>query len=279
MNRKNKSQIENNAYAGNASNWGLVAILVIILALASYFIFGRNGFKDGQREASTNQIGRGGIMGNATSDGAADNFSFKNPKKSAHYESNTPTHGAVLAGPPVNVVIDFNFDLAPPSTISIKMGGKEYGVGDIVIDESKLAMRKNFDTDAPDGLYDVTYDACWPDGSCHDGKFQFAVDRSLVGEFTDLRGKSEVMVRMENVAFDPKNIIVSPGTKVTWIQGDSVEHFVNTDSHPAHSYYPPQNSRGLGLGDTFPLIFEKAGIYPYHCSAHAGTMTATILVK
>lgn len=279
MNRKNKSEIEDNNYSGNTSIWGLVAILIAILALAGYFIFSRSGFKNEQEESLTVQVGGSGIMEKAKSNGVASNFSFDKPKKSAHYESNTPVHGAILAGPPVNIVIDFNFDLAPPSTISIKMDGKEYGVGDIIIDENKLAMRKNFDVDAPDGLYDVAYNACWPDGSCHDGKFQFAIDRSGAGEFTDLRGKDEVMVKMEDISFNPKNIIVSPGTKVTWIQGDNVEHFVNTDSHPAHSYYPSQNSRGLGFGDTFSLIFEKVGIYPYHCSAHASTMVANVLVK
>src|SRR3990167_1793893 len=43
------------------------------------------------------------------------NTSFSNPKKSAHYESNTPEHGSTLAGVPINVVINFNFDLAVPS--------------------------------------------------------------------------------------------------------------------------------------------------------------------
>lgn len=69
-------------------------------------------------------------------------FSFQNPKKSAHYESNTPSHGTVLAGVPINVAISFNFDLAGNSSISIMKDGKEYGVGDTQIDENKLAMRR-----------------------------------------------------------------------------------------------------------------------------------------
>src|SRR3989344_2367751 len=59
-----------------------------------------------------------------------DSNQFQSPRKSAHYESNTPAHGAVLAAPPVNVVIDFNFDLAKPSTISITKDVMEYGQGD-----------------------------------------------------------------------------------------------------------------------------------------------------
>ena len=46
------------------------------------------------------------------------------PKKSAHYESNAPEHALTLAGAPVNVVINFNFDLAKPS--EIKIGIRNY---------------------------------------------------------------------------------------------------------------------------------------------------------
>ncbi|MBI2594270.1 hypothetical protein HYW39_01075, partial [Candidatus Curtissbacteria bacterium] len=65
---------------------------------------------------------------------------------------------------------------------------------------------------------------------------------------------------------------------VVWVNNDSVEHYVNTDSHPAHTYYLEQNSRVLGQGDTYSLTFNTEGIYPYHCSAHEASMKASILV-
>lgn len=172
-------------------------------------------------------------------------FSFENPKKSAHYESNTPAHGSILAGVPTNVVIDFNFDLAAPSSISIKSDGKELGTGNTTIDDNKLSMRRSMDNQAPDGLYTVAYKACWPDGSCHDGSFQFAVDRARAANFTDLRGQKEVTIHMSEIKFSPANIRISKDTKVTWVNDDSVDHFVNTDSHPAHTYLPGMNSRSL----------------------------------
>ena len=206
-------------------------------------------------------------------------FTFATPKKSAHYDSNTPTHGAVLAGIPTNIVIDFNFDLAPPSQIKIEKDGRDYGAGETVIDQNKLAMRKNMEPSSPDGLYTVSYNACWPDGSCHDGNFQFAIDRSKSGGFEDLTGQSEVTVKLSQIMFGPQNIKISKGTKVTWVNNDSVEHYINTDSHPAHTYFPKQNSKALKGGNTYSLTFETAGIYPYHCSAHAQTMTGSILVE
>lgn len=206
-------------------------------------------------------------------------FVFENPKKSAHYESNTPEHGAVLAGVPINVVIDFNFDLAKPSEIKIEMDGKSYDVGQTIIDDNKLAMRRNVDANAPDGLYTATYKACWPDGSCHDGNFQFAIARSLAAGFSDMTGKKEVEIKMAQIKFNPQNIKVGKGTKITWVNDDNVVHYVNTDPHPGHDYYKPQNSESLAKGDSYSIVFDKAGIYPYHCSAHADQMVGSILVE
>jgi plastocyanin len=206
-------------------------------------------------------------------------YTFGTPKKSAHYESNTPAHGSTLAGVPINVVIDFNFDLAKPSSISIKSEGKEYANGETIIDQNKLSMRRDIDSQAPDGLYTVTYNACWPDGSCHDGSFQFAVDRARAANFTDMTGQREVTIRMSEVKFSPANIRITNGAKVTWVNDDSVDHYVNADSHPAHTYLPGMNSRSLAKNASHSFTFDKAGFYPYHCSAHASSMSGAILVE
>jgi methionine-R-sulfoxide reductase len=202
---------------------------------------------------------------------------FDTPKKSPHWESNTPEHSAILAAVPVNVVIDFNFDLGPGSDISIMSNGKEYAIGETVIDENKLAMRRNVDPEAPDGLYKLAYKACWPDGSCHDGYFEFAIDRSKASEYKDLSGHEEVTVTMKGIAFVPQYILISKGTRVTWTNEDSVTHYVNADSHPSHTYYPEMNSKALNKGDSYSLILDTPGIYPYHCSAHT-SMKGSIIV-
>lgn len=214
-----------------------------------------------------------------TSTGQNSGNQFQNPKKSAHFESNTPTHASTLAGVPVNVVVDFNFDVAKGSSISVTNNGKEYGVGETVIDANPLAMRRNIDPNAPNGLYTVSYKACWVDGSCHDGSFQFAVDRSKAAGFVDMRNKKEVTVSLKNTAFNPQSLKISAGTKVTWVNEDDVIHTVNTDSHPAHTYFTNQNSRNLNKDDTYPVTFDKLGIYPYHCTPHANFMTGSILVE
>ncbi len=213
-------------------------------------------------------------------------YQFGNPKKSAHYESNTPAHGAVLAGRPLNIVIDFNFDLAKPSEIKIQPrceAGEncqevEYGEGETVIDKNKLAMRQKVVESIPDGIYTVNYNACWPDGSCHDGNFEFAIDRTLAENYADFRGQKEVKISMKEIKFLPEKIRVDSGTKVTWTNDDMVDHYVNTDSHPAHTYFPEQNSKLLAKGQTHTVTFNTPGIYPYHCSAHT-IMTGSVLVE
>jgi plastocyanin/methionine-rich copper-binding protein CopC len=216
---------------------------------------------------------------NEDTEARPEQFTFSTPKKSAHYESNTPEHGSVLAAPPINIVLDFNFDLAKPSSITISKDGAEFGVGETTIDSNKLSMRRDSNLEAPDGLYKVTYDACWPDGSCHDGYFEFAIDRSLATTYIDMTGRQEVTINMSEVMFKPQDIKISAGTKVTWINDESVEHYINTETHPAHTYFPLQNSRALKKGETFSTTFSSPGIYPYHCSAHADVMTGNILVQ
>lgn len=205
-------------------------------------------------------------------------MNFSNPKRSAHHEGNTPSHGAVLVGVPVNIVIDFNFDLAPPSSISIKRDSKEYGIDSTVIDSNKLSMRRNMDPSSSDGTYTTVYKACWSDGSCHEGNFQFKIDRKKTEGIIDMSAQNEITVKLSQIAFNPQRIKISKGTQVTWINDDSVEHFVNTDSHPSHSYFPSQNSKALKKGDKFSLTFDTPGIYPYHCSAHT-QMKGSILVE
>ncbi|MBI4363329.1 MAG: cupredoxin domain-containing protein [Candidatus Doudnabacteria bacterium] len=255
-----------NKYIG----WGILGVAIV----AAIIVFtARDNKNKSAPVAESNQASDQGNFADQKS------FNFNNPKKSAHYESNTPAHGAILAAASINVVLDFNFDLTAPSAIYITQDGKEYGTGNKIIDANKLSMRRNFDQSAPDGLYKVSYNACWPDKSCHDGYFEFAIDRGLAANYQRLTNQNEVTVRMSQIKFQPKDIVISKGTKVTWINDDEVEHYVNTDSHPAHSYYPEQNSRALKNGENYSLVFTQAGIYPYHCSAHADVMQGNIIVE
>lgn len=221
----------------------------------------------------------GSTLSPAPAAGLRPSPSFSEPKKSAHYENNTPAHGAVFPAPPPEVVVDFNFDLAAPSAIEIVKDGVQYGREEIIIDPGKLSMRRAMDLAAPDGVYTVNYRACWPDGSCHEGHFQFAVDRQAAGAFMDFTGSRDVAVAMISTSFLPSQIRIRRGTNVTWRNEDPFDHFVNTDPHPQHTGFALLNSRALAQGATYSYTFDVPGTYAYHCSAHADVMHGTVLVE
>ena len=251
----------------------LIGILVIVLI--GIFVWKTQSTNNKESSVQTPLINQEGLKESSPST----NLQFANPKKSAHYESNTPSHGTTLAGIPINVVIDFNFDLAKPSEIKFHKDGKDFGVGETIIDKNRLTMRRDMDPTSPDGRYSVVYKACWPDGSCHDGHFEFAINREIAKNFTDQTNSSEVTVKLSETAFQPKDIRIRKGAKVTWVNDESVEHYINTDSHPAHTYFLNQNSGALEKGNTYSITFDAPGIYPYHCSAHEATMKGNILVE
>lgn len=244
----------------------LIALLAVAILGGGFFLLNKSSTPNFPQKQAQQQEG-----GKTTT--------FENPKKSAHYESNTPSHGLTLAAPPINVVIDFNFDLAEPSEIKILKDRDDYGADATKIDENKLALRRNMNPDAPDGIYTVEYKACWPDKSCHEGNFQFAINRYLANNFNDQTESGEVTIKLSDIMFEPKDIRLKSSTRVTWINDDDVDHYINTDSHPAHTYYPQQNSKALKKGESFSLTFERKGVYPYHCSAHADSMTGNLLVE
>lgn len=247
----------------------IIAVATIALVFTGYLFLTQN--------KADNHAGKTVVINEGSP--SAKSITFGKPKQSVHYQGNVPAHGAVLAGVPVNVVIDFNFDIAIKSNISIKQGGREYGTGETIIDSGNLTMREKMDPASPDGLYDVFYRACWADGSCHDGNFQFAIGKAMAEKFSDQRGKPEVTIALENFKFDPREIRVSRGTKITWVNKDGAVHTVNTDNHPGHTYYLAQNSRDLKQRETYSVTFDEPGIYPYHCTPHAKIMTGIILVE
>ncbi len=251
-------------------NKAVIGIVVVLLLAGGAFLLLRKGPSQGTPPST---------VGKKDSSIATTEAKFSTPKKSAHWESNTPEHASILAGVPINVVINFNFDLAQSSKIEIMMNGEDFAAGVTTIDNNGLAMRRRMEPTAPDGIYTILYNACWADGSCHDGQFQFKIDRNTSSEFVDLTGQDEVTINLQNIAFIPLRVKVSKGTKVTWVNQDNVEHTVNTDSHPAHTYFAEQNSRTLANGDTYSLTFNEVGIYPYHCTPHAETMKGQILVE
>jgi plastocyanin len=81
-----------------------------------------------------------------------------------------------------------------------------------------------------------------------------------------------VAIKMQNIQFDPKDVTVKVGQKVTWTNDDSVDHNVTAQSGADFK------SNNFGNGGTFSFTPDKAGTIKYVCTIHPG-MTATLTVQ
>jgi amicyanin len=85
--------------------------------------------------------------------------------------------------------------------------------------------------------------------------------------------RSPVKVSVDHFAFEPKEIVVTAGNIVTWVNADDVPHTVTGTTSP-----PLFDSRTLRAGGTFSFEFQAAGTYDYFCKAHP-YMTGKVVVK
>lgn len=90
---------------------------------------------------------------------------------------------------------------------------------------------------------------------------------------TDLTAQSAVSIDISNYAFSQQNIKIKKGTKVTWINKDSVKHTVTSDSGSSQGL----DSALLGNGESYSYTFDNVSTYKYHCTPHP-YMKATITV-
>jgi plastocyanin len=82
-----------------------------------------------------------------------------------------------------------------------------------------------------------------------------------------------VAIKMANIAFDPKDVTVKVGQKITWTNDDSTDHNVTADSGADFK------SKDFGKGGTFAFTATKAGKITYECTLHPNMKGATITVQ
>jgi plastocyanin len=80
------------------------------------------------------------------------------------------------------------------------------------------------------------------------------------------------IVIMRNLSFNPAQVRVRPGTKVTWVNCET------TESHTSTSNSGVWDSPLLAPGGTFTQAFAATGSFPYFCAVHPA-MTATVTVE
>jgi plastocyanin len=90
-------------------------------------------------------------------------------------------------------------------------------------------------------------------------------------------GGGGAQVSMQNIQFNPADVTIKAGEKVTWTNEESVPHDVDGDGPGGKFSSGPEG--GMQQGDTFSHTFDKPGTYKYVCRVHAPGMAGTITVK
>ncbi|MFP4343690.1 MAG: PQQ-dependent sugar dehydrogenase [Anaerolineales bacterium] len=120
-----------------------------------------------------------------------------------------------------------------------------------------------FGQDLAGEVYVLTSDSAGPSGDT--GKvFRIASPEQVGTE-----------IAMRNNEFQPRELTIAPGTRVTWVNEDAVLHTVTsgTRDEPTGMF-----DVEVATGETFFFTFDEPGTYDYYCSIHPG-MDGTIIVE
>ena len=82
---------------------------------------------------------------------------------------------------------------------------------------------------------------------------------------------AEKTVAIDNFSFTPAELVVAPGTKVTWTNHDDIPHTVTATDKSF-------TSSALDTDEKFSHTFTSKGTFNYYCAVHPH-MTARIIVK
>jgi plastocyanin len=104
---------------------------------------------------------------------------------------------------------------------------------------------------------------------------------------------SEVIIKITANGFEPKEVEISKGTKVTWINEQPSPSWPASDVHPTHEVYPgssikkcgtPEQNKifdachGFKQGEKWSFVFNKVGEWYYHDHLNP-SWTGEIVVK
>jgi plastocyanin len=106
----------------------------------------------------------------------------------------------------------------------------------------------------------------------HMGGFEFTIPFTLARYFghrakpaapadTARSPAGGTAIRIVNLSFTPTELRVRAGTRVSWVNGDQVQHSVTADGGSFDSGL-------IDAGKSFERVFDRPGTYAYHCTPH-----------
>jgi plastocyanin len=99
----------------------------------------------------------------------------------------------------------------------------------------------------------------------------FVAVGAACGSSADAAPVATTQVTMaKSYRFDPKNVEVDAGARVTWTNDDNFTHTVHVDGMEDHRVEP---------GDKISITFPTAGTYHYVCTLHRRDMQGEVIVR
>lgn len=84
----------------------------------------------------------------------------------------------------------------------------------------------------------------------------------------------------ENGQFDPVEVKVRKGGKVTWVNKGKLFVWPASNDHPSHQLYSGFDAiKGIGNGETYSFEFEKIGTWLYHDHLNSGVGGKIIVIE
>jgi plastocyanin len=80
-----------------------------------------------------------------------------------------------------------------------------------------------------------------------------------------------VSIDISKFAFEPKEVTVTPGTRIIWTNDDESPHTVTSQDKTF-------SSRAMDTDDRFEYLFNSVGDFSYYCAVHP-FMTGVVHVR
>ena len=204
--------------------------------------------------------------------------SQKNPLVSANnstqnriYFNSVPEPDQILASNPVNIVINFKTRIIAGSEILLLKDGKKVNFNPTILDIENTSIRQLVDSTLPDGAYTIIYKSCTAPNICDNGNFNFYINKKISDSYPSFLSNNETAVTINNSIPYPKNLKISAGSNIVWVNHDENPIIIHSDPVPQNNYFPILSSPIIGHGKTYKAIFNKPGFYPYHLDLGFGS--------
>ncbi len=77
--------------------------------------------------------------------------------------------------------------------------------------------------------------------------------------------ETETVISMTTNGFEPSTVTVKAGTKVTFVNNDTVDRWPASAFHPTHLELPGFDAlKGIAPGASYSFTFEKVGKWGFH---------------